>query len=464
MTKLAYQRALGCLAALLAVSTAGCEDVIEQVADQCNLECPEAGILQGNASISGVPSIDAFFSSVITFETEAKGVAADASEILGRIEASVADQAGGDLRAKIRAKIEANVEGSLDVRIEPPRCEASVQVAIDAAARCDVDVDPGSIEVMCMGTCVAEANVSGGCDAQAEVRCSGTAPSLRCSGQCNAECSFGAQATCEGRCMGGCMGECRVNINGGMCEGTCRGKCVVDGEVGSEGNSFDGECAGMCEGTCEPPNADVMCAGSCSGECTGSCEVDVMGECSGTCEGRCDYTPASLECEANAEVKCEIEADANIACDGKCEGEVVAPMVKAECEASASVEAEARVECLPPRLEVDFQFAASIAGDVQAEAEFRAWLNGFRADLAALRALDAKAKLVLRAGGKVVNAAGGAVKGAFEASADLEGVLGVACAITELENIEEVVNSASEEMMSAVEGSADVFGAVSIGG
>src|SRR4051794_368626 len=49
---------------------------VEDAAAACGLTCPKTGIVDGNASISGVVSVDAFFQSVLNFQAKADNVSA----------------------------------------------------------------------------------------------------------------------------------------------------------------------------------------------------------------------------------------------------------------------------------------------------------------------------------------------------------------------------------------------------
>lgn len=437
------------------------------IATQCGLTCATEGVLQGNASISGIRSVDAFFQSVVTFQGEAAALKASVDEVKGKIAASVGlspGATGAELEAAIRAKLDANVQGGLDINFAPPECAASADVAIEASARCDADIDPGMVQVMCMGTCEVQASATATCDASAQVVCTGTAPALRCSGSCQGECTFAANATCEGKCMGGCMGACTVNANG-MCSGTCNGKCdgTCMGDTDS-GAGCSGTCMGNCEGSCQI-DGSVMCGGSCDAQCTGECMADVGGQCSGSCEGECEYTPPSAMCSAGASVTCKAEVMAGAMCSGKCDGEVQPPSAKAECQASAKAEAEAKVECTPPRLDVNYQFAASVAGNATAEAEFRAWLEGFKANLSVLLSLRAKANAVVNAGASLAGAAEGAVTGALTAlqgDANLKTKIGAGCAVTALGDVGTAIDGATANLMGSVDVAASVFAAVGL--
>ncbi len=420
---------LGLVAGFTSASVQGCD----QVAEQCGLTCPSEGILDGNASISGVASVDAFFSAVVGVREAAANLEANVRaellglaallEVDGAADLSTADLAA-QVKAKLEAKIQANVEGSLTVDYEPAKCEASVEVTAKAAAECDVMADPGSIEAKCEGTCQIDASAQADCRAEGQLRCEGTAPMLQCSGTCTGTCRLETAATCEGTCRGTCMGTCTAQDGNGNCEG---------------------KCDGMCQGTCE---------------------LEAGGSCSGSCEGTCEWDPGMADCSAGATAKCEVSADANVECSGSCEGKVEPPEVSAECKAAVEAKAKASVECTPPRLAINFQFKAGL--DAQAQAEFRAFLESFRDRYAALLAATAKAEIVLDAitnqdTGLIVSAQG-AVKGAVNASLDgdldLQTANGLRCALTELDNVGNALSEAEGSLTASVQAVADISAVV----
>src|SRR5689334_2197193 len=72
--------------------------------EQCGLVCAEEGIAEGNASISGIPNIDAFFSSVVNFNVKANGISANIEAELAKIRASVGAETNADIKASLIAK------------------------------------------------------------------------------------------------------------------------------------------------------------------------------------------------------------------------------------------------------------------------------------------------------------------------------------------------------------------------
>jgi hypothetical protein len=156
---------------------------------------------------------------------------------------------------------------------------------------------------------------------------------------------------------------------------------------------------------------------------------------------------------------------ANVECKGGCEGEVKPPRVKAECEATVEAKASASVECTPPRLEVTWQWSASLMGDANAQAEFRAWVKTFQGQLAALLAASAKVDVVLGAANLLVSAAGNAVTGAateLSGDLDLKTSIGAGCAIKELPKVSAALEGAVGDLEASASAVVMIKGAAGI--
>jgi len=244
-----------------------------------------------------------------------------------------------DLRAS--AKLDINVAAT------PPRCEAKVDAYAECVGECEVDVDPGKLELKCEG-----GELRGQCDAE-------------CRGTCAAEVEGKCEGTCEGTCKGGCEGKC---------EGACDGKCAATGA--------DGSCAGKCDGTCKGE-----CSAGCSGGCDGECVVKAKAECKGECRGDCS-------------VKMK---------EPTCTGEVRAPQASADCQASCDARISAKAECKPGSLNVDIKGAAD-SNIPERAARIRAAIeSGFGAVLAArakLERLGASGNAIVKTAGSLPGALG----------------------------------------------------------
>lgn len=345
-----YVVGLGAIVApslLGALLSAGCtEDSGLPTGDDICGPCGD--IENGDISISGDARLDGFFKALGTMrnttasiETDFQGNVRALAEIYEvEIDGSIDADAIDDLRAAIRADINAHVQGGLAVAYQPPRCQASVEVALDAQARCevnagcDVQATPGEVSVQCEGTC------TGSCEGECtgDLACEVQAPNIECTGRCEGACTLEAAATCNGTCRGECSGACSVR------------------------------------------DASGDCAGECEGNCTGTCEMAVAAECDGECTGKCLVEPGSAQCTAEASCRGSCSGQ----CSGGCEGNFTPPSVSAECEAaadcqaSAKAEANANLDCTPPQLDVDYTFAASVQDDLPAQAAFTARLAELR--------------------------------------------------------------------------------------
>ncbi len=438
---------MGMLCGFAMASVQGCDDggPLGDLAEQCGLVCPDEGVAQGNASISGIANIDAFFSAVInvraaadtvsgTIRAELEGMAASLN-IEGYAEMDLPTLSAA-VRTELDAKFSAAVDGGLTIKFQPAKCEADLEVSAKAAAECDVEAEPGMVEAKCEGSCEVSADVAAECSAMGTLSCEGQAPMFQCDGTCSGSCQLDVAASCSGSCNGECTAGCNV-------------------------------CAG---GDCEDMGGGVVanCAGTCMGDCRGECKLEGGGTCEGQCEGSCEYTPPmGVMCEANATAKCDVSAMAEAKCEGKCEGNVTPPMVSAECEASVEAKAKAEIVCTPPSLTVDFRFSAAYEADANLRAEFKAWLEGFKARFAGMLAARAKIGFVLEAAGDLVVAAEGAVKTSFETAAegdiDIKATVGLGCAIGELSAVGTALGDAQGSLNASVEAFVMVGGAVGAG-
>jgi hypothetical protein len=406
---------------------------LKAAAEACGIDVDcEAGLAEGNASISGVASVDAFFSSVLSFQGKADGVTAAINAELAAIRGDFGIAADADLEAQLRAKIEANVEGGLTIEAEPARCAVDAQATLEAQARCDAEFDPGSAMVKCEGSCEVEAS--------AMVECSGSAEL-----------------------------KCTVNPPMGMCEGTCKGSCTAELTAAA---TCEGTCTGTCSGNCSAysDSGATQCAGKCDGMCQGSCEVELAAEaeCTGECRGECTFTPPDGNCEGGIRAECEAEAGAMVDCQGRCDGEFEPPMAKAECQASAKAEAKLNVECTPPRVVIDYELNASASAE--ASAQFAAGVRSLEVRLPALLAAIKRAELVADAGAGLAADAGGAVEGAVNAvradlgedDPDLRLYFGVRCALGELGAVQGILGGATGRLSGSIEAATGVTGALGL--
>jgi hypothetical protein len=314
---------------LAGLPASACKDAAEEACGPCG------EIQYGDVSISGSAQLDGFFGAVNTLTTATASIDADYQANLTAIgEAFGAVKADGsvnvdDVVKAIKAEFTAKLQGGIKVVYAPPQCQANVDIAIDATAKCEAKAD-----------CEVSATPP-----KAEVKCEGS---------------------CTGSCEGSCSGtlKCEATAGNIKCDGACEGSCQL-----TAAGACNGTCHGDCSGTCEVRDSAGKCAGKCEGNCSGSCELAVSAKCEGTCSGKCTGTPPSAGCEGEA--KCEGKCEGS--CSGGCEGSFTPPSASANCEASAdcqaqaSAQANASLECTPPRLDISYGFKAGVNAAAQAD-------------------------------------------------------------------------------------------------
>ena len=404
------------LAALIGVAACGEDGGLEDPLKKlCGFTCPGdtvddtkiGGVAEGNASITGVPSVDAFFSATIAFQKAADGVSDGIEAELDLIKADFGIE-GDDLAGGLKTAFDANLEAGVKFEYQPPKCAVDAEATLEASANCDASVTGGRVEVDCKGSCEAELRSDFKCDANAELYCEFTAP----------------EAKCEGQCEGSCTAEAGAMLD---CTGTCHGEC-------------DGECSVTSD------EAGEDCAGTCKGMCKGKCEAQLTAaaECDGTCRGSCTVKAPSGGCMGGISAECRGKTEASFKCEGRCEGEFEPPMVSAECKASAKAQASVNVECTPPRLGMTYAFKAG------ASPEFKAALTSLiDVRLPALLKARSKAKVVASAGEGLGVAAQGAVKGAVDklrADVKLKLLYSLQCGINELPAARKIIDESTDEL------------------
>jgi hypothetical protein len=365
--------------------------LVDDLAELCGLECGDFG--KGEASVTGVGSIDAFFGAVLTVESKTLAVEGELKATLGEMAAIVGVEvaANASLEATADAVVtgfaefKGQIDGDLSFKYQPPKCSVSINATLDAQAKCEAKATPPKVDVECKGECVAEANVEPPA-CEGEVKCTGTAPSFACEGSCEGSCELEA---------------------GAKCEGSCKGSCELDGTAACDGVCEGTEEGGMCNGSCK-----LNAGAKCEGECKGSCELSAGATCEGQCKGECTYDPGDAKC--NGRVSCTpASASASVKCNGECKGEVQPPEVSAECEASVKAEAEMSAECTPPSVKLDYKLSADFefegGADVDAKAAFGAKLEAFGKAYGKLLAQGQKIEGILRASGNLGDAAGDAI-------------------------------------------------------
>lgn len=396
---------------------------LDGLAKQCKLECPAEGIAEGNSSISGLASVDAFFQSVLDYQAKANNVSGAIEAQLSAIRGDFALADDVDISAALMAKISASVEAGLTVDAEPASCTVDTEATIRAQAHCDVSVVPGKVSCQCKGKCEVEASANVDCGAQAQLECTTNAPSVACAGNCQGTCTtqLDAAASCSGKCRGTCAGKCGAFARNGK--------------------------------------GDLECAGDCAGMCVGHCDVRVAAAaaCTGMCDGECTVMPGNTSCEGGIRAQCTSMADAMVDCKGRCRGEIQPPKAKAECEATAKVEAKLNVQCTPPRLAVKFKVKSTL--DAMASVQFVAAANNLEVRLPALFAAIEQANSITAAQVTLIGDGRAAVKNAINETLSAKGmvqvkIVGLTCAIDQLDAVDMAIDVSSKRLSASLDASA----------
>jgi hypothetical protein len=406
---------------------------VNELAESCgmDLDCSGPGIAQGNASISGVARVDAFFQTVLDFQTKSTNISSAIDAELQAIRGDFGIAADANLSAELDAMFAAQLDGGLKIEAEPARCVVDAQASLEAQAKCDVTVDPGKATVECKGSCAVDASAEVECEADADLRCTVTAPSVECKGECKGSCAVELQAaaSCEGTCKGSCSGDCSAYVKN------------ADGEL---------ECEGTCEGTCE-----------------GSCKTEFAAEaeCTGKCEGECTVENPEAGCEGGIRAECKAKADASIACSGRCEGEFEPPTASAECEANARAQAKLNVECTPPRVAITYALKLNVSNQVTtARPSFIVAVEKLKVRLPALFAAIKRAESV-HAAGKELSVEGSAavraaVMTALSGDVSVQAKFGLTCAVGQLDTVGDVLESSIGKIKGSIEASAKLTAAL----
>lgn len=423
MKNLTIFSAVTILAATATSAMTGCEaakDAAKGAADQCGFTCNADALAEGQVSISGVANIDAFFNQIANYKATTQIVAEGLVTPIARINAQLglpAGATGAEVNAALKAQF--GIDGGLKIAYAPPSCQVSAKATVDATAKCDATVTPGSVKAKCEGRCEADVQVTGGqvsCSGEAKLNCTAPSPSVACSGSCKGSCDLTVAAACEGTCNG------------------------------------------TCDGTCSATSADgTKCAGKCDGKCEGSCELSAGGSCSGKCSGDCSIEATGGSCAAGAKVECFAEppsGSASVTCDAKCEGSIEPPQASVECQASAKAEAELKAECTPPAIEVSAKLSAAASADANVSAKYEAFLEVAKLELGVLVANLRRSDVVLKAGASVV-ASVPAVTDAFAAAAvnasgNLKVAAGLSCAATLIVKVPDEMATATGEFTKSV--------------
>jgi hypothetical protein len=406
---------------------------VDELAESCgmDLNCSGPGLAEGNASISGVARVDAFFQSVLDFQTKSTSISSGIDAELQAIRGDFGIAADADLGVELKAMIDAQLDGELKIEAEPARCAVDAQASLEAQAKCDVTIEPGKATVECKGSCAVEASADVKCAADADLRCTMTAPSIDCKGECKGSCEVELQAaaSCEGTCKGSCSGNCSAYVKNAA------------GEL---------ECQGTCEGTCD-----------------GSCKTELAAEakCTGKCEGECTVDNPTAGCEGGIRAECKAKADASISCSGRCEGEFEPPTASAECQANARAQAKLNVECTPPRVAISYALKLTPgAKALLARPSFIVAVEKLKVRLPALFAAIKRAESV-HAAGTELSADGraavrAAVMTALSGDVSIQAKFGLKCAAVQLDTVGDVLESSVKKIKGSIDASAKLTAAL----
>lgn len=376
------------------------------VAQLCGFACPERGLEDGNAVISGVGPADALFATVLGFANEADAIAVAIENQLDAIDAAF----GGDPTALAAM----HVQGPLRVRVGQPSCSVDSDLLLGAQARCDRKLKRDSARMSCFGRC--------------ELRSS------------DAECADG-ELSCTrpsaGACAGACRGACVRPSSAQACDGVCRGSCSEGCSVFDASGACRGRCTGKCDGTCEQTLFD---AADCDGDCLGECVDDAASSCGDGMLAEC-VTPSGGE---------------SVVCDGRCNGAVQAADGVFECMAVAAFEAVANAVCRPSGARIDaVPLPAADADEAAARAQFFTALSGLERRLPGLLALAARGERLLDASVGLSDASVDdklldSLKAQNAGSIHTRSAVGLECAQAELGNVPTVIAAHVERLDAAL--------------
>src|SRR5262245_35055729 len=114
---------LGLLVGASLTTMQACDD--NPITDVCDLSCPDEGVLEGNASITGIASVDGFFGAVVDVNAAATSISGSLRSELDGIALSVGLEpgaAGADIAAAVEAKLSAyiDIDAGLQISFQPP--------------------------------------------------------------------------------------------------------------------------------------------------------------------------------------------------------------------------------------------------------------------------------------------------------------------------------------------------------
>lgn len=185
-----------------------------------------------------------------------------------------------------------------DMLIAAGTVNAHVALTV-SRGECHLDFDE---QARCDASCAANATCSPG---TIETRCEPGSLSVMCGGSCNMGASCVGTADVAANCMGKCESEC---------VGQCAGDCIDEhGQVTTNNPSCHGKCASSCNGTCR---------GHCKVEATQGIACGANVRCTGGCTGSftepacvSDFTPPTCTVDPNCHAACTAKVEEDAVCD-----------------------------------------------------------------------------------------------------------------------------------------------------
>lgn len=276
--------------------------------------------------------VEAFLAASASYKATAEGVSTKLVEACTSMGAELGVEVQGDdpksacgaVAAKIEEEAKAVREAKVKARLDvvPPQCNVQAEAFASCAAECDVNVEPGQVELACEG-----GELRGGCSAE-------------CSGSCSVAASAKCEGMCEGQCEGTCSAKDASGACAGSCDGTCKGQCVAE---------VKGSCQGQCRGGCSVEFTEPVCTGSFK-------PPNVSAECQASCDAR-----------LSAEVSCT-PAEVSFALEGDLKGDMEARAAKLKAALEAGLPAVLALQVQLEKLAASGQVMLELSSDMPAAA------------------------------------------------------------------------------------------------
>lgn len=297
------------LVALFAGATSGCIDPNSPLIEESNEGCDE---FQAGTDVDPNLAVHAkvlrFLQAASDFTKNAESIKSDVLAACGNIAMDLgAPDTWSGISDKDDAISNAQRTGACDAagsRIESALIEAGTVNAHIALAvsrgECHLDF---AEQARCDAECTANATCDSG---SVETRCEPGSLSVVCEGSCNAGASCVGTPEVAANCMGKCESEC---------VGQCSGDCIdPSGQVTANNPNCHGKCTSSCNGTCR---------GMCKVESAEGVSCGVNVRCTGGCTGTftepicvSEFTPPQCTVDPDCHAACSAQVAQNAVCDG----------------------------------------------------------------------------------------------------------------------------------------------------